>query len=113
VTTLRAFAIVALGGALSACTVRIAEFTIVGTAPEPPPATVAPAERVTGRSCRGWVLGLTLGLPRMEDALTDALARAGSAWLRDVTLDSVHPVYGPIGRHCYVVTGLPWRAEAR
>ena len=111
-SAVRTIAVAALAGALSACTVRIGQFATAGTAADAPPATVAPAERVTGSSCRWWVLGLTLGLPRMEDALADAVARAGTVWLRDVDLDSVHPFYGPVGRHCYVVTGTPWRPAA-
>lgn len=64
---------------------------------------------MTGRACRWWVLGVPLGLPRIEDAVADALGSGGGT-LRDADLASVHPVYGPIGRHCYVITGIPSEA---
>jgi hypothetical protein len=94
------------------CRVPIARFTAVG---EPPPADATVAahgspERTTGYSCRWWVLGLTLGVPHIEEAVADAVSRAGASGpLLDADLVSVHPAYGPWGRHCYEVTGTPWR----
>jgi hypothetical protein len=114
VTAARLCAIAALAGTLTACDVRIANLTLAGTAARPGAAFAKAPQRTTGTSCRWWILGQTLGLPRIEEAVADALARAGSSgWLRDVEIDSVHPVYGPVGRHCYVVTGTTWAAEAR
>jgi hypothetical protein len=53
-----------------------------------------------------------LGLPRIEDAVADALARAGAdGVLVDAELVSRHPVYVLAGRHCYVVTGRAVRAD--
>lgn len=113
-TVPRALVALALAGTLAACQVRIARFSLVGTTAEAGTTAVAPAGRTTGVSCRWWVLGAPIGPPRIEEAVADAVARAGSAeWLRDVELDSVHRLYGPIGRHCYAVTGTPWTPEAR
>jgi hypothetical protein len=66
---------------------------------------VATAETAHGETCHWWVLGILFGLPHVEDAVDDALARAGTDVLWDAELVSVHPVYGPVGRHCYSITG--------
>jgi hypothetical protein len=114
VSTARIFAVAVLAGALTACHVRIATLTLAGTTAERGPASPTAPQRTSGVSCRWWVLGLPLGLPHIEEAVADALARVGSTgWLRDVEIDSVHPVYGPVGRHCYVVTGTTWTTGAR
>jgi hypothetical protein len=101
---------VALAAILVAgCHVPIGHFTVLGD-----PATIAPGARAstirtTGSSCRWWVLGITLGVPSMQEAIDDALANAGaSGVLADVDLVSDHPVYGLAGEHCYVVSGFPW-----
>ena len=112
--TARTLAVAMLATSLAACHVRIANFTVVGTTVEPGMHVPGTPQRTRGVSCRWWVLGTAVGLPRVDEAVADALARAGSTgWLRDVEIDSVHPVYGPVGRHCYVVTGTPWVPEAR
>ena len=92
---------VALGG----CYVPIARFTAIGNPPSDAGET-PPARRVRGESCRWWIFGATLGLPRIEEAVDDALRHAGTTGvLRDVELVSFHPVYGPLGRHCYLIIG--------
>ena len=54
---------------------------------------------------------MTFGVPRIEEALADALAHSeGATVLLDADVVGSHPVYGPIGRHCFEVTGTPWRA---
>ena len=54
-------------------------------------------------------MGITLGVPSMQEAIDDALANAGaSGVLADVDLVSDHPFYGLAGEHCYVVSGVPW-----
>ena len=92
------------------CNVPIGRFTAIGD-PTLTAAVVAnaPAERVTGRSCRCWILGITLGVPHIEEAVADALRDSGgTGLLLDADLVSVHPVWGPGGRHCYEITGTPW-----
>jgi hypothetical protein len=92
---------------LSACAVPIARFTAIGD-PAGGAGDAIPAAPVHGESCRWWILGATLGLPSIEEAVADAVARAGtSGVLRDVELVSLHPVWGPAGRHCYVISGIP------
>jgi hypothetical protein len=99
--------VIALALASSACNVPIAHFTAIGD-PAGGAGNAMSADPVRGETCHWWVLGVTFGLPHVEDAVADALARAGTTGvLRDVDLTSVHPVYGPAGRHCYVVTGTP------
>ena len=95
---------------LAGCHVPIGHFTVIGNpATLVPGASVAPT-RTTGESCRWWVLGITLGVPSMQEAIDDALTHAGaSGVLADVDLVSEHPVYGLAGKHCYVVSGTPWR----
>jgi hypothetical protein len=106
--------VVTIACVLTACHVPIAHFTVVGDAAGIVAPSDAPVERVTGRSCRWWILGVELGLPRIEEAVADALARAGTTGvLRDADLVSVHPVYGPAGIHCYEITGTPQAVEAR
>lgn len=101
----------ALATTLSACNVPIAHFTAIGD-PSREAADDGTTVRVRGESCRWWILGVTLGLPRIEEAVDDALARAGTTGvLRDVDLVSVHPVYGWGGKHCYVVEGTVMEAK--
>ena len=96
---------------LCACRVPVAHLSAVG---DPLPGAVAvgasSSERTTGYSCRWWVLGVTFGVPRIEEAVADALANSkGASVLLDAELVGAHPVYGLIGRHCYEITGTPWR----
>jgi hypothetical protein len=102
----RRTATIALAWLLAGCSVPIGHFTALALAPTdvPRPAT-GDAHPGFGRSCRWWILGLTFGLPRIDEALADALAGTGARRLRHVELTSVHPVYGPLGRHCYTVAG--------
>ena len=58
-----------------------------------------------GESCRFWLLGVPFGLPQVDEAMADALAPVDGILLRDVTVFSVHPVYGLFGWHCYRVRG--------
>jgi hypothetical protein len=93
--------------AASACHVPIAHVDEIALAPASGPLVrVGPAE---GRDCRWWVLGVPLGLPRIDAALASALAAAEAGVLRDVVVTSEHPAYGPFGRHCYGVRGVAWR----
>jgi hypothetical protein len=98
-----------LGAALLAagCNVPIARIDELALEPGPPPTeALGPVE---GRVCRLWVLGVPFGLPRIDEAARTALAeRAGGRVLRDVLVTSEHPVWGPIGRHCYLVEGTAW-----
>jgi hypothetical protein len=86
------------------CSVPIARLTAAAPARAPVGLDVNHG-RHAGRSCRWWVLGVPLGLPRIEDAMTMALARGRGRLLRDVVITSDHPVYLLFGRNCYTVTG--------
>jgi hypothetical protein len=105
----RASIVLTLACALMACHVPIARFTVVGD-PSATGAGNATTASATGISCRWWIAGIPLGLPQMEEALAASLAR-GTRFLRDAELVSSHPTYGPVGRHCYVLTGTPWNVE--
>jgi hypothetical protein len=59
-----------------------------------------------GRSCRWWVLGVPLGLPRIEEALEAAFNGQPALGMREATVRSEHPVYGLLGEHCYSITGM-------
>ena len=94
---------------LCACRTPIAHLSAIGEPPADPVAVHASSEQTTGYSCRWWVLGVSFGVPRIEEAVADALANsAGASVLLDADLVGSHPVYGPIGRHCYEITGTPW-----
>jgi hypothetical protein len=94
---------------LCACRVPIAHLGAIGDPAADVVAAHASPERTTGYSCRWWVLGVTFGVPRIEEAVADALAHAkGASVLLDADVVGAHPVYGPIGRHCFEVTGTPW-----
>ena len=96
---------------VAGCHVPIGHFTVLGDPATLVPGATVTGTRTTGESCRWWVLGITLGVPSMQEAIDDALARAGaSGVLADVDLVSEHPVYGLAGKHCYVVSGTPWTA---
>ena len=58
-----------------------------------------------GTSCRFWVVGVPFGLPQVDEALRNAIVPVQGILMRDVTVDSVHPVYGLFGWHCYRVRG--------
>ena len=103
---MRRAATIGLACLLAGCSVPIGHFTALALAPTdvPRPAT-RDAHPGFGSSCRWWIFGLTFGLPRIDEALADALAGTGARRLRNVELTSVHPVYGPLGRHCYTIAG--------
>jgi hypothetical protein len=88
------------------CAVQIASWSAAT-----PPGVAAAREPLpshghfTGRSCRWWLLGVPFGLPTVEEAMGDALAQGHGSAMRDLTLTSAHPTYGPVGRNCYVVKG--------
>ncbi len=60
--------------------------------------------RFEGRSCR-WFVFVPFGLPQIDEAIADAVARGGGTSMRDVSVVSAHPLYGPVGKNCYVVKG--------
>lgn len=99
--------LVAVLGAATACAVRIAQLDelAVDAGPEPRAATGA----AEGRHCRWWILGVPLGLPRIDAAAREALAQHSALMLRDVEVTSEHPTWGPVGQHCYRVRGTAWR----
>jgi hypothetical protein len=51
------------------------------------------------------VMGVPFGLPRIEDAMADALAQGQGTAMRNFVVVSEHPFYGPVGRNCYAVKG--------
>jgi hypothetical protein len=94
---------------VAACHVPIGHFTVLGDPAKLRGGVPVTTTRTTGTSCRWWVLGITIGVPSMQEAIDDALAQAGAAGvLADADLVSEHPVYGLAGKHCYVVSGTPW-----
>lgn len=109
-TVRRLLAIALASLASTACSVRIAHFTAIGD-PGDRVASTASHAAARGETCHWWVLLAPLGLPRIEDALDDALVRAGTDVLWDAELLSVHPFYGPLGRHCYAITGTTTPSE--
>ena len=91
----------------AACNVPIARLDEIALEADPAPrVAVGSAE---GRDCRWWVLGVPLGLPRIDAAAEAALAAHGARALRDVLVTSEHPTWGPVGKHCYRVRGMAWR----
>jgi len=103
-------ALIAGACVLCACRVPIAHLSAIGELPAGAVAVHASSEQTTGYSCRWWVLGVTFGVPRIEEAVGDALANTeGASVLLDADLVGSHPVYGLIGRHCFEITGTPWR----
>ena len=101
---------VALAAVLVAgCHVPIGHFTVAGDPAKLSRGAPATERRSSGESCRWWILGITLGVPSIQEAIDDALANAGaSGVLADVDLVSWHPIYGPAGKHCYLASGTPW-----
>ena len=91
----------------AACAVPIARLDELAAEPGPPLSVAA--GQAEGRDCRWWVLGLPLGLPRIDTALRAALAARAAHALRDVEVTSEHPTWGLIGQHCYAVRGTAWR----
>jgi hypothetical protein len=85
--------------------VQIATWSAASASRPPGPGAGASRGRWEGRSCRWWVAGVPFGLPRIEEAMGDALARARGRAMRDLTVTSTHTFYGVAGQHCYVVKG--------
>lgn len=91
----------------TACVVPIAQLDELAVDPGPAPsAALGPAE---GLHCHWWILSIPLGLPRIDEAAREALARRGGLVLRDVEVTSEHPTWGPVGQNCYRVRGTAWR----
>ena len=92
---------------LLGCSVRVASLDVA----MPRPISVDLAPRLISRgwgegtSCRFWLLGVPFGLPQVDEAIDNAMAPKHGAVMRAVTVDSVHPVYGLFGWHCYRVRG--------
>jgi hypothetical protein len=103
---LRALLLSLLAGS-AGCSVQVASLTVA--------ASHAPTEEVArtalargwgeGDSCRFWVLGATFGLPKVDEAIDQAMRPLQGAFMRNVTVYSVHPVYILFGWHCYHVVG--------
>jgi len=90
------------------CSVPVASLDIA--MPPPVSANVATLPLVPrgwqeGTSCRFWVVGVPFGLPQVDEAIRNAIVPVQGILMRDVTVDSVHPVYGLFGWHCYRVRG--------
>ncbi len=107
-----ALAVLAAGVALAGCDVPIGTLGAVAPRPLPRDVRIVSRGRRVGEECRWWVIGVPLGLPRMEHAMAAAMAPVDGVVMRDVRVFSVHPVWGPVGRHCYRVEGEVFSAAA-
>jgi hypothetical protein len=91
----------------AACSPRIA--TLAAAAADPVDADglrqATFRRAAAGTSCRWFVLGIPLGLPRIDEAVAGATAGGGGTFMRNVGVWSVHRFYGLAGRHCYTVRG--------
>jgi hypothetical protein len=89
------------------CTVNVAELKVAAarTPPEDVMRTAVYRGWGDGESCRFWVLAAHFGLPKVDEALDNALRPVNGAFMRDVTVLSVHAVYVFFGWHCYRVVG--------
>jgi hypothetical protein len=92
---------------LLGCSVQVASLTLA--IPHPVATDVAQATRSLGwregESCRFWLLTIPFGLPKVDEAIDDALAPVHGVLMRDVAVYSVHPIYGLFGWHCYRIRG--------
>jgi hypothetical protein len=64
---------------LCACRVPIAHLSAIGEPAGDGVAARASSERTTGYPCRWWVLGVTFGVPWIEEAIADALSHSAGA----------------------------------
>ena len=96
----------ALAGALG-CSVHVASLKVAAPAPVPADrlASLRSRGRQEGKSCRIWLLGIPFGMPQVDEAISNALAPVDGILMRDVTVFSIHPIYGLLGWHCYGVRG--------
>jgi len=90
------------------CSVPVASLGIA--MPRPVSADLAASPLISrgwreGTSCRFWLVGVPFGLPQVDEAIGNAMAPVQGILMREVTVDSVHPVYGLFGWHCYRVRG--------
>ena len=58
---------------------------------------------------RWWILGVPLGLPSIDTAMSAAMASRGARLLRDVAVSSDHSFYFFFGPHRYTVSGEGFR----
>ncbi len=96
---------------LTACTVRLVDFTIISTKNVRVPST-AKGSRVTGEDCI-FVFILPLGQPNMKEAIDRAIESAGPQF--DALVDGV--VYQEafvflVGQICFKVEGTPINTKA-
>ena len=103
---MRLAAVLALAGTVG-CAVHVASLSVVTTK------RIA-ADRIRsatsrgwrdGHSCRFWLVGLPFGLPKVDEAIDEALAPVGGIVMRNVTVTSAHSAYVLFGWHCYRVRG--------
>lgn len=105
--SVRRLIIVALAALLAGCSVNVAELTIAAPRLPSPEMLQNATSRghQAGESCRFWFLFAHFGLPKVDEAMDNAMRPVGGVYMRDVTVYSVHPVYGVCGWHCYRVVG--------
>jgi hypothetical protein len=94
----------ALVAAGAGCSVPIGTLRTVA-ADATPGRVLSALGHAQGRSCRWWVLGVPLGLPKIDEAVRAAVAARGGAALRDARVSSDHPLWFFVGQHCYTVSG--------
>jgi hypothetical protein len=95
-----------LAGVLG-CSVPVASLTLAIPHPQPTD-LIRKATSLgwrEGESCRFGFVGIPFGLPKVDEAIDVALAPVHGILMRDVTVLSVHPVYGLFGWHCYRIRG--------
>jgi hypothetical protein len=95
-----AFAVFLVAG----CHVPIGHFTVLGDPAKLVRSAPIATARTTGESCRWWILGVTLGVPSMQEAIDDALANAAASGARRRRPGELASIYAA-GKHCYPVSG--------
>ena len=90
------------------CSVPVASLDVAMPRPVSPNVLASPLVSrgwQEGTSCRFWLVAIPFGLPQVDEAIGNAMAPVEGILMRDVTVDSVHSVYGLFGWHCYRVRG--------
>jgi hypothetical protein len=100
-------AILALAATVAGCAVDVGSFRLAAPRPLSADAVRTATSRGwhDGLDCRFWVFAVPLGLPQIDRAMNDAMRPVHGSFMREMTIFSVHPVYGVFGRHCYRVHG--------
>jgi len=87
------------------CTIRLTDFTVIGTKNFKVPENVQIGERVRGEDCAPIILVFPLGTPNLKEAIDRAIEKGGGDVLIDAVIYSEFSSFVIFIQQCFVVEG--------